>query len=273
MDAAGAERGRKGDLASSSSLSPLGAALTTPLLPPSPSGSGLILPSPPPPAAAALVLALPAASRAPAAPCLAGAMDGGGEALLVRRSKGKKRPPAGRESGGGGGGGGHRFRELLRDYRDLLEETEAKRNMLARANRTKLGLIAEVKFLRRRYKSLVKDDESRQYRLKKKARKTRALEGSNEASAFADHGVAAEMPSTSKHTSFDLNQDTVMNNEGVDRQGHLGHSELENSDQAGVDEDMLATDVKLSVCRDTGNSPASDDKRTIPWQDRLALKA
>lgn len=44
-------------------------------------------------------------------------------------------------------------------------------------------------------------------------------------------------------------------------------------EQVGVDEEMVAADVNLSVCRDTGNSPASDDKRTIPWQDRLALKA
>jgi len=36
---------------------------------------------------------------------------------------------------------------------------------------------------------------------------------------------------------------------------------------------MMAADVKLSVCRDTRNSLASEGKRAVPWQDWLALKA
>lgn len=43
-------------------------------------------------------------------------------------------------------------------------------------------------------------------------------------------------------------------------------------EQTGVEEDIMTTDVNLSVCTGTGNSPASDDKRTIAWQDRVALK-
>ena len=58
-----------------------------------------------------------------------------------------------------------------------------------------------------------------------------------------------------------------------DCQGQQGHPEVEKFDQVGVDEDMMTADVKLSVCRDTGNSLASEGKRVVPWQDRLALKA
>lgn len=65
----------------------------------------------------------------------------------------------------------------------------------------------------------------------------------------------------------------MQNDEGNDCQGHRGHLEPDNFDQVGLDNEMIAADVKLSVCRDTENSPASDDKRTIPWQDRLALEA
>ena len=36
---------------------------------------------------------------------------------------------------------------------------------------------------------------------------------------------------------------------------------------------MMTANVKLSVCGDTGNSLASEGKRAVPWQDRLALKA
>ena len=35
----------------------------------------------------------------------------------------------------------------------------------------------------------------------------------------------------------------------------------------------MTADVKLLVCRDTGNSLASEGKRVVPWQDWLALKA
>ncbi|RCV11707.1 hypothetical protein SETIT_2G208000v2 [Setaria italica] len=271
MDDIGGGRGRKGD-----------ALLTPPRGPglpsssPSPSGSGLLLPCPP---SAAAVLALPA-SRDPAAsegagflaaPRLAGAMDGGGEALLVRRSKGKKRPPAAahaeRDSGAGG-----RFRSLMRDYNDLLEETEAKKKMLASANRTKLALAAEVKFLQRKHRSFAKSSNKTHYKLKKQARYVPSPLG--RASVFADHDVTrTEGASCSKNPNFDLNQGSAMNDEGNDYQGHRSHLELDNFDQVGVDEEMIAADVKLSVCRDSGNSPASDDKRTIPWQDRLALKA
>ncbi|CAL5088328.1 unnamed protein product [Urochloa decumbens] len=283
MDDIGAgERGRKGD---ASLTPPRGLPSSSPSSSsPSPSGSGLALPLlPSPPCAAAAVLALPA-SRDPAAGSpgagflaaarLAGGMDGGGEPLLVRRSKDKKkkRPAAAahaeRDSGAGG-----RFRSLLRDYNDLLEETEAKKKMLVSANQTKLALAAEVKFLRRKYGSFVKaNSQKTHYKLKKKARYIPSPLG--RASAFADHDVAGTAgPSSSKNPNFDLNQGSLVSDEGNDYQGHRGHLEPDNFDQVGVDEEMMATDVKLSVCRDTGNSQASDDKRTIPWQDRFALKA
>lgn len=66
----------------------------------------------------------------------------------------------------------------------------------------------------------------------------------------------------------------MQNDEGFDRQGLQGHPELGRFDQDGMDEDTMTTDVKFSVCsRNTGNSPPSDDKRTMSWQDRLALQA
>ncbi|CAN6174358.1 unnamed protein product [Urochloa humidicola] len=282
MDDIGGERGRKGGALLTPPRGPgLPSSSPSPSSsPPRPSGSGLLLPLP----SAAAVLALPA-SRDPTAgspgagflavPRVAGAMDGGGEPLLVRRSKDKKRKRpapaaahANRDSGAGG-----RFRSLLRDYNDLLEETEAKKKMLLSANQTKLALAAEVKFLRSKYGSFVKaNSQKTHYKLKKKARYIPSPLG--RASAFAGHDVAGtEGPSSSKNPNIDLNQGSLMNDEGNNYQGHRGHLEPDNSDQVGVDEEMIATDVKLSVCRDTGNSQASDDKRTIPWQDRLALKA
>ncbi|TVU09543.1 hypothetical protein EJB05_43026 [Eragrostis curvula] len=267
MDDVAGERRRKGD------AFPPYSALTPSSFP---SGSS------PLPAAAAIVLALPA-SRASAAgsplpsTLLAGAMDGGGsgEALLVRRSKGKKRPPpAAPRADGREFGGGDRFRALWRDYHDLLQETDAKKKMRDRMNRRKLSLLAEIKFLRRKYKFFVKSNsQNMHYKLKGQARQIQSLVGINEASTFVEHGVEHEVPSTSKSTKFDLNQDSAMKDEEFDSRGHQGHSELGNFDQDEVTEDMMTIDAKFSVCRNTGNSPSSDDKRTISWQDRLTLQA
>jgi len=202
-------------------------------------------------------------------------MDGGGEPLLVRRSKDRKKRPAAAAAAHAerDAGAGDRFRSLWRDYNDLVQETEAKKKKLVSANRTKLALLAEVKFLRRKYGSFVKSNSQKtRYKLKKKARYIPSPLG--RASAFEDHDDVArtEGPSSSKNPNFDLNQGSLVNDEGNDCQGHRGHLEPDKLDQVGVEEEMIAADVKLSVCRDTGNSPASDGKRAIPWQDRMALK-
>jgi hypothetical protein len=64
----------------------------------------------------------------------------------------------------------------------------------------------------------------------------------------------------------------LQNGEKAGRQGYHGHSEPVKHDLAGVDEDIMHSNVNLSGYRDTGKSPASDDKRATAWQDRVALK-
>lgn len=275
MDDIAGQPGRKGDDSSRAVLTPppRGPSLLSPSSPPS--GSG---PIPSPPSAAVLALPASAASQSAgllASSRLAGEMDGGGETLLVRRSKGKKkRPQPAAPAERGSGGSGDRFRTLWRDYHDLLQETEAKKKRLASTKRRSLALLAEVKFLRSKYQSFLKGgSQQKHYKLKKQAWYTPSPLGSNKTTALADHGAGTEVPSTSKNPNVDLNQDSVPNDAGNDRQGQQGHPEVEKFDQVTVDEDMMTADVKLSVCRDTGNSPASEGKRAVPWQDRLALKA
>ncbi|EAZ09133.1 hypothetical protein OsI_31402 [Oryza sativa Indica Group] len=194
---------------------------------------------------------------------------GDGEVRLVRR-KGKKRlappppPPPAAERGER-----DRLDELRRDYRDVLKDNEMKRRKLESINKRKLVLLSEVKFLQKKLNSFKKND-SQQVRLKKKAPRVPSHVGINDASAF--YGASTEVPSTSKRTDLDLNQDAAMNDELSDFPGHHNHLELKKAEQAGVDEDIMTADVNLSACRDTGNSPASDDKRSVSWQDRVALK-
>lgn len=287
MDDIAGEPGRKGDDSSRAVLTPPPPpGLLAPSSPPS--GSG---PIPSPPSAAAAVLALPAPAPASASatsqsaaagllapsPRLAGEMDAGGETLLVRRSSGKKRrpqPATALPTERGGSGGADRFRALRRDYHDLLQETEAKKKRLVRTKQRSLALLAEVKFLRRKYQSFLKaSSQQTHYKLKKRARYTPSPLGSKALANHGDHGARTEVLSTSKNPNLNFNQDSVLNDVGNDRQWQHGHLEVEKFDQVGVGEDMMTADVKLSVYRDTGNSPASEGKRTVPWQDRLALKA
>ncbi|XP_006660634.1 uncharacterized protein LOC102716526 [Oryza brachyantha] len=200
-------------------------------------------------------------------------MDGDGEVRLVRR-KGKKRPqppaPSVVERDEAARG---RFDALRRDYHDLLKDTEMKRRRLESMRQRNLGLLAEVKFLRKKYDSFMKDDglQKAHYRLKeKKTPRVPYHVGSNDASAH--YGGTTEFPSTSKRTNLDLNQDSAMNDELADFLPHHNHLELKRPAQAGLDDDIVAADVNLSACRDTGNSPASDDKRSVAWQDRVVVK-
>uniref|UniRef100_A0A0E0M1C5 Uncharacterized protein n=1 Tax=Oryza punctata TaxID=4537 RepID=A0A0E0M1C5_ORYPU len=193
---------------------------------------------------------------------------GDGEVRLVRR-KGKKRPPP--PAPPAERGERDRLDELRRDYRDVFKDNEMKRRKLESINKRKLVLLAEVKFLQKKLDSFKKDDSQQAcYRLKKKAPRVPSHVGSNDASAY--YGASTEVPSTSKRTNLDLNQDSAMNDELSDYPGHRNHLELKRAGQAGVDEDIMTSDVNLSACRDTGNSPVSDDKRSVSWQDRLALK-
>jgi len=128
-------------------------------------------------------------------------MDDGGE-LRLPRKKGKTKRPAEREAGGGRGRDRDRFESLWHDYHDLLQETEAKKRRLERINRRKLGLLAQVKFLRKKFSLLVSDDPHMQTHhmlKKKKAPQIPSTPGMNQG------------PSTSKGTNLDLNQDSAMN--------------------------------------------------------------
>mgnify|MGYP003703022945 CR=1 FL=1 len=64
-----------------------------------------------------------------------------------------------------------------------------------------------VRFLQKKLNSFKKND-SQQVRLKKKAPRVPSHVGINDASAF--YGASTEVPSTSKRTDLDLNQDAAM---------------------------------------------------------------
>ncbi|KAL5232181.1 hypothetical protein ABZP36_030957 [Zizania latifolia] len=103
---------------------------------------------------AKVVLAQPAARAPPPppqpvpVPRAAGRVRGGGEAYRARA----------------------KYQDLLQDYEELLKETEAKKKRLHMEKLKKQRLLAEVKFLRRRYKSMLENpSQTVVYRVKNPA--------------------------------------------------------------------------------------------------------
>ncbi|URE37116.1 cytochrome c oxidase copper chaperone, partial [Musa troglodytarum] len=65
-----------------------------------------------------------------------------------------------------------KYQSLLQDHMELLEETEAKKKKLQKARQKKLQLLAEVRFLRRKQKSLSEyPSQEIPFRLKKQSRR------------------------------------------------------------------------------------------------------
>ncbi|XP_078150706.1 uncharacterized protein LOC144546025 [Carex rostrata] len=158
------------------------------------------------------------------------------------------------------GGGGDdkarlKYEILLQDYHDLLKETEAKKRELKKINQKKLRLYDEVRFLRKRYKKLMKNPshQSQCVLIKKQT----LLNESN------SRINPSETPSTSIDASLDLNQSSLQNVEATEY-----YSEDGNYNNRYEEEE----EMKL-VYRDVGGTSSSrTGKRKISWQDQYALK-
>ncbi|XP_010912170.1 uncharacterized protein [Elaeis guineensis] len=177
-----------------------------------------------------------------------------------------------------------RHQSLLQDYEELLKETEAKRKQLQKAHQRKLKLVAEVKFLRKRYRCLLKNPlQKTTYRLKKRSPKIPAQ--------VVYHGRApnlvtqeevhhkdrsnivrdAAVPSTS--AVLDLNQVSSLNGEEMEEfQVEWEPLKADKLNKCSTEGDLVANDLKLSICRDVGKGVNRAGKRKITWQDQVALK-
>ncbi|XP_042378202.1 uncharacterized protein LOC121976537 isoform X2 [Zingiber officinale] len=172
-----------------------------------------------------------------------------------------------------------RHQSLLWDYGDLVEETEAKRKKLQIANQKKLKLLAEVKFLQRRYKSLSQNPSgTKQLRLKKKSQSQSLIGQPSNANAYPQLPAKdqrsklrdADTPCTS--ALIDLNQI------GEDTEEYPSSFSVEpmKSDKLRkslVEDNSVANDLNLSICRDVVHESSNKvAKRKITWQDQLALR-
>ncbi|XP_008810820.3 uncharacterized protein LOC103722143 isoform X1 [Phoenix dactylifera] len=177
-----------------------------------------------------------------------------------------------------------RHQSLLQDYEELLKETEAKRKQLQKAHQKKLKLLAEVRFLRKRYRCLMKNPSQKTtYRLKKQSPKIPAQvvchgRASNPVTQEQVHqkdrsyiGREAAVPSTS--AVLDLNQVSSPNGEEMKEfQVQWEPLKVGKLNKCSTEGDLAANDLRLSICRDVGKGVNRAGKRKLTWQDHVALK-
>ncbi|KAL5980463.1 hypothetical protein ACLOJK_028371 [Asimina triloba] len=164
---------------------------------------------------------------------------------------------------------------LMQDFVELEKETESMKKRLEVARERKQILSAEVRFLRRRYKYLMKfptaicppgnhHPQNSRVRLKTSS-KERNLKTNKELTT----------PSTS--AVFDLNQQiSAQEAEGDEFQlggswEHVGVKKKKLKWPLVERRDVMGSDLKQSVCRDVGNGSNRSGKRKISWQDQLTL--
>lgn len=175
-----------------------------------------------------------------------------------------------------------RHQSLLQDYEDLLKETEAKRKKLQKANEKKLKLLAEVKFLRRKYRCLSSNPSGKTpCRLNKKPQSSPSsllLTGRPSIPSFQlpakDQSFTARDATTpSTAAVIDLNQVSLPIGEEMDEyQISLEPAKADRLRKSPMEGDAMANDLKLSICRDVGHGSNQVVKRKITWQDQVALR-
>ncbi|KAL5223128.1 hypothetical protein ABZP36_027841 [Zizania latifolia] len=218
---------------------------------------------------AKVILAQPAARSPPLpAPRAAGHVRGGGEAYRATA----------------------KYRNLLVDYQELLKETEAKKKRLHMEGLKKQRLLAEVKFLRRRYKSLLENpSQTVVYRVKNPAfplasqptahdnghRRVQAIGSSSKGASVVQRRIDSAQRAS---PVIDLNEACQQSSE--ETEGFHGyHQESSRADRVKkkypvVEGDVAAgpSDAKMAAFWDVRNAAARAGKRKISWQDQLALR-
>ncbi|WOL19668.1 hypothetical protein Cni_G28470 [Canna indica] len=174
-----------------------------------------------------------------------------------------------------------RYQYLLQDYEELLKETEAKKRKLQESKQKKPKLLGEVKFLRRRFKSLLQNpSQTNLYRLKKQIHKTPVPSAAivQPAKLHAPNGVLVKgknqivAPAAKPRTSMllDLNQISLPSGEEMESEMQMEPPRADTLKRCSINGGQ--NEQKLTICRDVGNNSNRVGKRKIRWQDPVALK-
>ncbi|KAJ4844067.1 hypothetical protein Tsubulata_029260 [Turnera subulata] len=105
-----------------------------------------------------------------------------------------------------------KHRGLMQDYAELFKETEAKRTQLLMMRQKKLTLMAEVRFLRRRYKYLTQN-QSQNPLMKQNAAEPHKVVTKSKKQGKDRNGNGNDTPLRHLPPRFDLNQKGKIQNE------------------------------------------------------------
>ncbi|XP_068648555.1 uncharacterized protein [Aristolochia californica] len=170
----------------------------------------------------------------------------------------------------------HRFKlqSLMQDFGELYKETDDLKKKLQKAKQKKMTLLAEVRFLRRRYKHLMRN--SSQKTLAENFVQQSKAEIPREPLTSVKERKHKEKESA-KHnllpTLLDLNEVSNPREENGEFQVVWEPLRMDKKlKRCSVEGETLANDLNLSICRDVGNGSSRNGKRKIRWQDQVALR-
>ncbi|MCL7029472.1 hypothetical protein MKW94_012572 [Papaver nudicaule] len=171
----------------------------------------------------------------------------------------------------------NKHQSLIQDFNYLQKETEAKKRKLHKEKQRKLTLLAEVRFLRRRYKFLMRNQSPVTPRVERDLVRSQAP---------VSHKESYLMPKPSP--VLDLNQ--ISNGEDELGDYYVSHHQeppmrmekkpkrkyvrrVEQQQRLPQQhQQQHPSDANMLVCREVMNGSSRPGKRKISWQDQVALQ-
>lgn len=163
----------------------------------------------------------------------------------------------------------NKHQSLIQDFNELQKETDAMKKKLHKDKQRKLTLLAEVRFLRRRYKFLMRSQSPNTPRIDRDLVRSQAP---------MSHKESYRMPKPSP--VLDLNQ--ISNGEDDVGDYYVSHhpeppmrmeKKPKRSYSRRVEQQQQhPSDANMLVCREVMNGSSRPGKRKISWEDQVALK-
>lgn len=160
-----------------------------------------------------------------------------------------------------------KHQSLMQDFSELEKETEETKKRLQKAKRKQLRLLAEVRFLRRRYKYLLKNPS--QKTPSERLVQPKLPNSRNQSSLIKERNYREKEASIKRTPAIDLNQ--ISRGEETEEFVWEAPRMDKKLERPSAEGDASAGDLKW-VCRDVGNGPSRSGKRKISWQDQVALR-
>ncbi|PKA49217.1 hypothetical protein AXF42_Ash010902 [Apostasia shenzhenica] len=172
-----------------------------------------------------------------------------------------------------------KHQSLLQDYQELIKETEEKKEKFQMAMERKLKLLAEVKFLRKKYESL-SNTAARALPPRVKKRSLKILSPSVRVTQPRCPPIKTDTPLKQRNKNKEVsgpNSRALLDlNQNVEEikafEVEWEPLKIDNLARFSTEQDAVANDLRLSICRDVGSGSNPAGKRKISWQDQLALR-